>query len=59
MESAKNKMCPMTGKTCAKSNCAWWCSFAKDCSVPLTAGILADSEINRISWNNKEENKDV
>lgn len=59
MESAKNKMCPMTGKICAENKCAWWCSFAEDCSVPLTAGILADSDINRISWNHKEESKDV
>lgn len=50
MESAKGKICPMTGKTCAEDKCAWWCEFGQDCAVPLTAGILADSEINRICW---------
>jgi hypothetical protein len=40
----------MTGKTCAEDKCAWWCEFGQDCAVPLTAGILADSEINRICW---------
>lgn len=50
MESAKGKICPMIGKTCAEDKCAWWCDFGQDCAVPLTAGILADSEINRICW---------
>ena len=32
---------------CIGKDCAWWCDFAKDCSVPLLAGMFADSEICR------------
>lgn len=47
MESAKGKLCPMTGATCTETACAWWCGWAKDCAVPLLAGMFADSEICR------------
>lgn len=56
-----NKVCPIM---CAGANqsvcycigrdCAWWCEFAEDCSVPLIAGILADSSICQNGWNNPE-----
>lgn len=49
-DSAKGKTCPITGNLCQGKSCAWWCRFAEDCAVPLIAGILADSEINRICW---------
>ena len=55
MESAKGKMCPLIGKICTEKKCAWWCGFAQECSVPLTAGILADSEINRIRWDSMKK----
>lgn len=45
METAKDKICPMSGKLCMKEQCAWWCKFAQDCSVPLLAGMFADSTI--------------
>lgn len=32
---------------CIGKDCAWWCDFANDCSVPLLAGMFADSEICR------------
>ena len=62
MESARGKICPINGGMCCTQACAWWCHFAQDCAVPLIAGILADSEINRITWKNfkyceKEEQK--
>ena len=50
MESAKGKLCPMTGATCTETACAWWCSFAQDCAVPLIAGILADSDLCKTVW---------
>ena len=30
---------------CIHEECAWWAEFANECSVPLIAGILADSTI--------------
>lgn len=46
------KLCPilvaspaMQGTLCIQQHCAWWCEYAKCCSVPLIAGILADSTI--------------
>lgn len=46
------KPCPMmiahygeNAADCIGERCAWWCEFAGDCSVPLIAGILADSTI--------------
>lgn len=55
----KTKVCPMLiGKKanplCIGEYCAWWCKFAEDCSVPLIAGILADSSICQNGWNNPE-----
>ena len=43
---------------CLGSGCAWWCSFAKECAVPLLAGMFADSEIcNNIFDNIAEQNE--
>lgn len=55
MESAKGKICPMMNDFCMEKKCAWWCSWAQDCAVPLTAGILADSDICRTKWNVETE----
>lgn len=41
------KVCPVRGRECIGERCAWWCEFADDCSVPLLAGMFADSEICR------------
>lgn len=50
MESAKGKICPLMKVICMEEQCAWWCSWAKDCAVPLTAGVLSDSDICRTKW---------
>lgn len=57
MESAKNKLCPIMRTECKEYECAWWCEFAKDCSVPLIAGMFADSDIcnNVFEGNNVNE----
>lgn len=50
MEAAKDKICPLTGKVCKENVCAWWCEFAKDCAVPLLAGMFADSDVCNNRW---------
>nr|DAJ22342.1 MAG TPA: hypothetical protein [Myoviridae sp. ct6nn14] len=35
---------------CNMEKCAWWCAFTKDCSIPVIAGILADSTICQNTW---------
>ena len=45
MENSIDKFCPLRGCKCNPDDCAWWCDFAKDCAVPLMAGMFADSEI--------------
>lgn len=47
METAKDKICPMSGNLCMQDQCAWWSDFANYCSVPLLAGMFADSSICR------------
>lgn len=49
-----NKVCPImcAGANtavcyCIGKDCEWWCDFANSCSVPLLAGMFADSEICR------------
>ncbi len=58
MDTAKGKVCPLTGLLCSESACAWWCGFGQDCAVPVLAGILADSEINRICWEAEKHETD-
>lgn len=41
------KTCPIKHAICDKENCMWWCEFAKDCSIPLLAGMFADSTVCR------------
>ena len=36
---------PSTPSFCIEEECAWWCKFAKDCAIPLLAGMFADSTI--------------
>lgn len=46
METAKGKLCPLLrNQKCMENSCAFWCEFAKDCSVPLLAGMFADSSV--------------
>lgn len=39
------KKCPLKNSNCDKEKCMWWCNFAHDCSIPLLAGMFADSSI--------------
>ena len=32
---------------CIGEDCAWWVKWAEECSVPLIAGMFADSSICR------------
>lgn len=59
-----SKVCPimLTRKKsaachCIGKDCAWWCNFAKDCSVPLLAGMFADSEICRNEFEDEPDEK--
>lgn len=46
METSKNKICPLLkDRDCIENSCAFWCDFAQDCSVPLLAGMFADSSV--------------
>lgn len=62
-ETAKNKICPVFScqnnkdKFCKGTKCAWWCQFAKDCSVPLLAGMFADSHICATRFEEVEEHE--
>ena len=59
---AKSKSCPIRipfqysnrehclDAKCIGKDCAWWSGWAQDCSIPLIAGILADSTICRNEW---------
>lgn len=49
---------PLQGDTfayCIRKECAFYAAYAKSCSVPVIANILADSEICRNIWEQKEE----
>lgn len=46
-ETARDKICPLHSAVCKTTECAWWCVFTGDCSIPLLAGMLSDSEICR------------
>lgn len=35
---------------CIRQDCAWWADYADDCSIPVIAGILADSNICQNVW---------
>lgn len=50
--TAEIKPCPilvasprMEGTLCMQEHCAWWSKYAKCCSIPIIADILADSTI--------------
>lgn len=48
-------MCPLLKETCKGKECAFWCDFGKMCSVPLLAGMFADSSVCQNVF--EEENK--
>lgn len=50
MESTKDKLCPIRCTVCVQEKCGWWCGWAKDCAVPLLAGIMADSSVCQTKW---------
>lgn len=55
METSRGKICPLMNMNafspqCIESQCAWWCGFAQDCSVPLLAGMFADSKSCNIEF---------
>lgn len=63
MESSKGKICPFSyasdfpDEICHESQCAWWCSFAGDCAVPLLAGMFADSDACNTHFNQNERDR--
>lgn len=52
------RMCPLLQDDCIGKTCAFWCHWAKDCSVPLLAGMFADSEICRNTFEREDEQND-
>lgn len=60
MMNALDKLCPMKRLNgyCIGERCAWWLEFAKECAVPVAAGILADSTICRNVFDEAEREKD-
>lgn len=62
---AELKPCPimvasanMQSTLCIQHHCAWWCAYANDCSIPLLAGMFADSEICRTVFEKQEGGAD-
>ena len=49
------RMCPLLQDDCMGKYCAFWCQWAKDCSIPLLAGMFADSEICRNTFESEDE----
>lgn len=54
-QKPKDNFCPLmvsggnmhVNGRCIGEDCAWFCEFAGSCSIPLLAGMFADSEICR------------
>lgn len=59
------KICPIRysgsglGVSCLGEDCAWWQEYAKECAVPLMAGILADSTICQNVWEVERKDADM
>lgn len=63
--SQKNdsKFCPLMvsggnmhiNRRCIGADCSWWCKWASDCSVPLLAGMFADSTVCQSIFENIED----
>lgn len=62
-----DKVCPLRlgGKDyaarpeCIGARCSWWCDFANDCSIPLLAGMFADSSVCRNTFNSYDSSDDI
>lgn len=55
---ARGEFCPLmisSRNMHATPDCKWWCEFAKDCSILLSAGMFADSEICRNVFEESKE----
>lgn len=54
------KICPFLiynvppADKCIGKRCAFWCDFARECAVPLLAGMFADSDICNTGFDRKE-----
>ena len=48
-------VCPLFQDDCIEKACAFWCQWGKDCSIPLLAGMFADSEICRNDFEKRDE----
>lgn len=61
------KVCPLrlnsrdytSRPKCIGEGCSWWCNFANDCSVPLLAGMFADSSVCRNIFNSYNSSDDI
>lgn len=42
---------------CIGESCSWWCKWANDCSIPLLAGMFADSTVCQSVFENIEDRK--
>lgn len=56
------KVCPLrfsdtlvSRPKCIGKECSWWCNFANDCSIPLLAGMFADSSVCRNTFNSYDD----
>lgn len=56
------KVCPLrfndtlvSRPKCIGEECSWWCNFADSCSIPLLAGMFADSSICRNVFNSCDD----
>lgn len=43
---------------CIREDCAWWAEWANECSVPLIAGMFADSTICQNVFEAQEPQKE-
>jgi len=42
---------------CIGEGCSWWCKWANDCSIPLLAGMFADSTVCQSVFENVEDSR--
>lgn len=67
MNDADKKVCPLRLNSrdytarlkCIGKECSWWCNFADDCSIPLLAGMFADSSVCRNVFNSYDSSDDI
>lgn len=62
-----DKVCPLrlggndyaARPECIGARCSWWCNFANDCSIPLLAGMFADSSVRRNDFDSYDPSYDI